>query len=462
MPVSLTVPLLKKPNTVKDAVVSILVSEWPLTARKVYNRVRKEGLNVSYQAVHKVLKGLLAQNVLERENTGYKLSLSWIREIKGFSNKIEDYYTDESKPPLEKMFRGEVTSATFNNLFGFFDFLMDFFPGFAGNKNDLFGIMQHLYWSLSFEGRNYIRFKNLVNSFKAGYFLLRYETNADKVIAEHYNSFSPVSSFVYGVDCAKDCDTFVSGDYIAQVFYTEEFKKKMDYAYNILTDIKSDAISKLMETVFFEETKITILLNKNSVLAEQIRRETLKYFSGNYKDPTEEKLPKNLVFNSMHEVDKFLLEHVPKLNTSNNKKPLYIHWSHLWMPLFISRTSYKNIKTLQKKFDSYVISKNCTTIDKWCREFWLKNSNFNVKCGIDLKTEDFIVLDDYLIQIFYPEQLKKELHTTFSKAKDITEIDSDRIFSNIFEREATIPVIIDKNRKSAEKFRNAVLDHFKE
>jgi len=58
MPISITIPTLGKPKNVKDAVIAVLTNEWPLTARKIYNKTKNMSLNVSYQAVHKAVSEL--------------------------------------------------------------------------------------------------------------------------------------------------------------------------------------------------------------------------------------------------------------------------------------------------------------------------------------------------------------------------------------------------------------------
>ncbi len=91
MPISLTIPLTGNKKTVKDAIISILASEWPLSAKKIYHRVRKMK-RVSYQAVHKALKELTDESILEKTNKNYRISLSWIKSMEDFLNKLEVSY----------------------------------------------------------------------------------------------------------------------------------------------------------------------------------------------------------------------------------------------------------------------------------------------------------------------------------------------------------------------------------
>ena len=52
-------------GSTRDAIIAILSREWPLSAKELYNRVKREntGSAVSYQAVHKMIKQLLGQQM---------------------------------------------------------------------------------------------------------------------------------------------------------------------------------------------------------------------------------------------------------------------------------------------------------------------------------------------------------------------------------------------------------------
>ena len=79
---------------VLDAVVAVLGCRWPLSLRAVYFAVAKQcALGVSYQAVHKALKQLVAEGVVVKEDREYCLSIDWIRNVKRFGASLEEAYT---------------------------------------------------------------------------------------------------------------------------------------------------------------------------------------------------------------------------------------------------------------------------------------------------------------------------------------------------------------------------------
>ena len=62
-------------KNVKSAVIEILSLEWPLSAKEVYNKVKKiTDKNITYQAVYKTIKELVEKKViLNNENKIVKI-----------------------------------------------------------------------------------------------------------------------------------------------------------------------------------------------------------------------------------------------------------------------------------------------------------------------------------------------------------------------------------------------------
>ena len=86
-------PLSKQNKSTKDAVISVLAEKWPLTAKEIYNRVKRESnTTVSYQAIHKLLNQLIEEKIIVKEGMGYLLNKDWIKNLKNFSSSLEELY----------------------------------------------------------------------------------------------------------------------------------------------------------------------------------------------------------------------------------------------------------------------------------------------------------------------------------------------------------------------------------
>ena len=77
----------------RDAIVRVLASKWPLSAKEVYLEVKQEhGLNITYQGVHKVLTQLVGEKTAVSQDRLYLLNVEWIRSLKKFTETAEKNY----------------------------------------------------------------------------------------------------------------------------------------------------------------------------------------------------------------------------------------------------------------------------------------------------------------------------------------------------------------------------------
>ena len=75
----------------RDLILKILSEEWPLSAKEVYSRVSKvSSKEISYQAIHKTLISLVEENIIEKEDGKYLVSLSWVGNTKEILSKLEN------------------------------------------------------------------------------------------------------------------------------------------------------------------------------------------------------------------------------------------------------------------------------------------------------------------------------------------------------------------------------------
>ena len=282
MTLKITIPAMDKGKSVKDYIISILSDDWPLSAKMIYNRIKKEGISVSYQAVHKNLKELLREGVLEKEDKRYKLGLEWIRNIKDFSGKLEGLYEDKVKLSIEKTLERGWGSFSFTNTYKFYLFMLDILDNLGSNYKDADGIgacqMKHFYWALASSEKEYADFRKMMQSYEKLYIICRNDTYADRMAYAYYKTFNPHTFAKFGIDCAKDFDIFSIGDFIIHVYFRGDVSKLFDSAYRNLKNVKTDNMKKFYEIIFNKETEISIIINRDPKIAEQLRNKILDYF----------------------------------------------------------------------------------------------------------------------------------------------------------------------------------------
>ena len=79
-----------KPSSTKDAVISILTIEWPLSLRNIFFKIKKQyGYSSTYQSVYKAVKELCETDVLIEKDKRYEINMEWIKKVQSFTDIIE-------------------------------------------------------------------------------------------------------------------------------------------------------------------------------------------------------------------------------------------------------------------------------------------------------------------------------------------------------------------------------------
>lgn len=102
------ISLLEMGNTKKrgtrEAIISILSREFPLSIKKIYNQVKKEyHSELTYQAVFKLVKEMMQDNILEKSDKEYKLNINWIKQLENEIGVIKKNYGGGGKEVNENL-----------------------------------------------------------------------------------------------------------------------------------------------------------------------------------------------------------------------------------------------------------------------------------------------------------------------------------------------------------------------
>jgi len=88
----------KDASTIKEAILSILSTEFPLTAKQLHFKVaRLLNRTFSYQAFYKSLKEVVAKNVVTRHGGLYFLSQTHVQSVLAYSEQLKAVYGIENQ-----------------------------------------------------------------------------------------------------------------------------------------------------------------------------------------------------------------------------------------------------------------------------------------------------------------------------------------------------------------------------
>ena len=99
----------------------------------------------------------------------------------------------------------------------------------------------------------------------------------------------------------------------------------------------------------------------------------------------------------------------------------------------------------------YCITPNNSKIDLWCADFW-KDLGIKEKVGVkgsfDTST---LVYKDYIVQVFYPPEIRKAMDEVYNSTNDPSKLDIDNFFKTVFEKKTRIPVLVSHNKEVADE-----------
>jgi len=262
----------------KDLAVSILATEWPLTAKAMHKEIQRElGRKISYQACHKILKELVGEGKLIAKKEGYELNVEWLEQVQKYTQRVIDAYKSDKKNALAMLTKSNSVSLVFKSAIELGEFLMKEFFNYPGNElKETICHWIHTYAIIGVpEDALQELKKNLAK--KQTYILIGNDMPVDKFYAKMFEKQG--AHIKLGADVAKTFDLFIVGDHVLQIYWSKEGKKAWDENFSkAIEEYDLDEEVKQMRGEEAHLTNIPVTISKNKVLADQIRKESLKEF----------------------------------------------------------------------------------------------------------------------------------------------------------------------------------------
>ena len=253
-------------NSTKEKIIEILSEEWPLSAKKIYNKLTKNyRLSLTYQATHKALKELNENNILEKRKEGYLPNKEWVKKLGEMGNKM----IDELKKPNKKN-EGEIYhKIKFNNHSEFIKWTFEFMK----ERIDKDGRLDMIFYFRHVPAPNSVSNDDLKNLnpylskikwtiFSGG------TTPLDKWSAKYWQKLG--IKVKLGQDIPTNDRMIIMNDYVINVFSSKEDLLAWDKAYS--GEINKINLHDTIKGILNSKYKTTITIIKDKELANFLRR----------------------------------------------------------------------------------------------------------------------------------------------------------------------------------------------
>ncbi|MDO8634314.1 MAG: hypothetical protein Q7K34_03410, partial [archaeon] len=219
--------LLPNGGSTREKIVSVLSIGKPLTAKEIFNGLKKEfGFNGSYQAVHKTLVELEKQMVLKKTSEGFVIDSNWVDNLIAFSQSLKNF------PIKQKEITEGTVSLTFNSFIEFGVFLINTYYGnhsFNPERKPCVCFWNHTY---PVTGIGEAEYNNCLEIFTYAehYGVARENTVADRFFSECLEKMN--KKCATGKDFSSKNDIFVNGDYVLEAFFAPNTAQEMEKIYS--------------------------------------------------------------------------------------------------------------------------------------------------------------------------------------------------------------------------------------
>lgn len=269
-----------KEQSVKDCVFTILAEGEPKTLTQLQRELkRRYKKSVSFQAILKAVRALLASRVLAKEGKLYTLNKDWIFETRRYLDRL---YTEHFKvaKPLKKVEMGaDVTVYTVSNLLEldrlWNDLLVTWAKHAQENKVNVWK-GSHCFWLLPRLQEEDILHDLMLQQGVTTYNLLTSNTPLDKQAAKYYVG-KGAHVKIKKQRNKEDRHLAAFGPYVLRFVIPQNIAKELEKLYE-KTKKPDDLDLKKAADVFKEQVPIEVTLIKDETLAGQVLREIMRQF----------------------------------------------------------------------------------------------------------------------------------------------------------------------------------------
>lgn len=255
----------------KNGIISALSQGTPLSVQQLYRQVTKEiHKPISYQALHKALKELENEKIVEKQANQYQLNSSWIHSIEAWAhetkNRLQEQKNQLQKPEIK----------TFENVIELARFLIyDYFNYPNPQKKPLIARWHIMYSLLGLSKEEMDEIRKVTKN-RSHFILCKGTSIVDRALAIAFKGLGVQVKL--GAIIPEAFDSILVGDYICEIYFHSEFIfrfKKLWKKPRKADDLDINSVLSEMHAPY----PCKAIIYHDPKRAEQIRENVLKEFN---------------------------------------------------------------------------------------------------------------------------------------------------------------------------------------
>ncbi len=250
-------------NTTKAAIIQTL-TEKPYTIKELHSKIQKTtSKNITYQALHKAVKEMLTDEILEKQGKQITINKGWVEKLSKLTEQLKEQKVPNNNAP-------QIRKLEYHDFSEFGKAILCEWAKIPNPQNlTSFCFINHAWPLISMNKDDWARFKKLFNK-KEFYGLIKNDTPLDKAFEK---PFETLGKRVFSAPFMNiDYDSVIIGDTVTQVYFDSQFRKEHDLLFKRFAQLDENALSALSDQFLIKKTRILALIITDSALANQGRQ----------------------------------------------------------------------------------------------------------------------------------------------------------------------------------------------
>ena len=254
-------------NSTKSTIITILIEKSPQNIKEINEKFKKKDTKiVSYQRLHKAINELVEEEVLEKIGKEITLNEKWVANLSKFNELLTTRKV--SNETEAKIYHFD----TFIDVGKFLIKKLNLTP----NENKKGACFAKHAWSFFGLGENDYKQLNKLLTETKFYEIIHNSTPLDRLFGKTIQDLGKIVKIGSKLDFGEDF--LIKGNTLFQVHYTPEFAKDFADIFNEHKELENLPIAKIMEKFMITKTHITVVVIKDEIIADELRKEILSEF----------------------------------------------------------------------------------------------------------------------------------------------------------------------------------------
>jgi len=253
----------------KQQIIDVLSSEFPLTAKKVYNVLKKRyQIGSTYIAVYQHMQELVGQGVVVKEGLEYRLDGKWIRNTRAAVESMENNYESAETKTKEAE---SIKLLTFRNQKDMFAFLATFRQRFfdsAKSGDEVLWLGNHTWGPLFYMATTVAPIKEAIAKGIKFYIAMRGDTSLDRAMVRFYKRIG-IEDVMCGTEPLDNRLIYIYGDTMLFIEDSHDFSVEMSEIFKCTERIEEMDLANIYEQLMRRGGMIQVMIIRNPDLVKK-------------------------------------------------------------------------------------------------------------------------------------------------------------------------------------------------